>query len=97
VFGRYPVPQAHVRSTASSPRPELGTKAEFDCGSPQGAFIALTACLVYEIRIDRALQPRLQTEGRRMENTNSTKVPHGAGAGGDYEIDFGALNYDWKG
>ena len=32
-----------------------------------------------------------------MENTNSTKVPHGAGGGGDYEIDFGALNYDWKG
>ena len=30
VFGRFPVPQAHVRSTASSPRPELGTKAEFD-------------------------------------------------------------------
>ncbi len=32
-----------------------------------------------------------------MENTNSTKVPRGAGAGRDYEIDFGALNNDWKG
>ena len=25
------------------------------------------------------------------------KVPRGANAGGDYKINFGALNYDWKG
>ncbi len=25
------------------------------------------------------------------------KAPRGAGAGGDYEIDLGALNYEWKG
>jgi len=28
---------------------------------------------------------------------DADKVPRGAGAGGDYEIDLGALNYDWKG
>ncbi len=28
---------------------------------------------------------------------DADKVPRGAGVGGDYEIDLGALNYDWKG